>query len=35
MDPGAAKLLLLGSSGSVSLPIDWRQVEDNTEFMCS
>jgi hypothetical protein len=31
---GVSGLLLLGSSSFLPLPIDWRWVEDNTEFTC-
>jgi hypothetical protein len=35
MGPAVAGLPLRGSSGSPPPTIDWRQVEDNTEFACS
>jgi hypothetical protein len=35
MGSEVSELLLLGSTGSLPPPIDWRRVEDNMEFACS
>jgi hypothetical protein len=32
---GVSRLILLGSPGFLSPPINWRWVEDNAEFACS
>jgi hypothetical protein len=33
--PGVARLLLPGSPGSLSPPVNWGQVEDSAEYACS
>jgi hypothetical protein len=33
--PGVSRLLMPGSLGFPPMPIDWRRVVDDAEFMCS
>jgi hypothetical protein len=35
MSPGLPGQFLPGSPSSASLPINWRRVENESEFMCS